>query len=352
MGKTNSMKPLRSIDDLQNTSLIDADTARAIAPLSDRYTIAVTPDMAALIANKNDPIGKQFIPDPREAFIATGEHTDPIGDYAHAPLRALVHRHQNRVLLKPTMACAVYCRFCFRREMVGPNGDTITQSDIDDALNYIAQNTDISEVILTGGDPFMLSAKKLGDLMARLNAMPHVRMIRFHTRVPVVAPLKITDAILDALEGRAPVYVALHANHAREFTPAAADILARMARRGVVLLGQSVLLAGVNDTVDALLDLFQVMLDNRVKPYYLHHPDMTAGTSHFRLTLERGMALMNALRARAPSGLAIPQYTLDIPGGVSKIPITPEYIKKKSDGTWSVRDPAGGVHAYCDSVTE
>ncbi len=344
-----SMPVLRSVADLHQAGLVNADTARAIAPLSDRYTIAVTPDMTALIADPYDAIGKQFIPDAREAIFAEDDESDPIGDYAHAPLRALVHRHANRVLLKPTMACAVYCRFCFRREMIGPNGDSVTQQDVEDALAYIAAHTEISEVILTGGDPLMLSPKKLADLMARLNAIAHARFIRFHTRIPVVAPAKITDAVIDALSGDKPVYMAIHANHARELTQHASTALSRLARAGVVLLGQSVLLAGVNDDVDTLLNLFNTMLDNRIKPYYLHHPDKTAGTAHFRLSLERGMALMDSVRARAPSGMAIPQYTLDIPGGVSKIPLNAEYVTKKSHNTYQLRDPSGGLHTYCDS---
>ncbi len=216
------------------------------------------------------------------------------------------------------MACAVYCRFCFRREMVGPQGDTVTQEHVDQALDYIESHDEITEVILTGGDPLMLSPERLGKLLNRLQAIPHVRWIRLHTRIPVVSPKKITTDMIAALKGIKPVYLAIHTNHAREFTVEAGAALARLAQNGIVLLGQSVLLKGINDSVDVLRELFETMLMHRIKPYYLHHPDLTSGTSHFRMSLERGMDLMAALRAEDVSGISIPQYTLDIPAGSAK----------------------------------
>lgn len=314
----------------------------------------ITPDMARLIVPgvSDDPIARQFIPDSRETRVLPQELGDPTGDYAHAPLKALVHRHANRVLLKPTMVCAVYCRFCFRREMVGPKGDTITQSDMDEALAYIEAHTEINEVILTGGDPLMLSPKKLQALMQRLQAMPHIRWIRLHTRVPVVAPAKVTAEMLAALRGIKGVIMAIHANHAREITAEAGAALARLAHNGVVLLGQSVLLKGVNFSVEALTELFETMMANRVKPYYLHHPDLTAGTGHFRFSFEEGMALMTAVQQRV-SGVCLPQYTLDIPGGVTKIAINEATVRPVPGraGAYELRDPSGGIHFYEDNLS-
>ena len=313
----------------------------------------ITPDMARLIVPGalNDPIALQFLPDERENVILPQELGDPTGDYAHAPLKALVHRHKNRVLLKATMVCAVYCRFCFRREMVGPDGDSITQSDVDQALDYIAEHPEINEVILTGGDPLILSPKKLQDLMQRLQAMPHIRWIRLHSRIPVVSPAKINAEMLAALKGIKTVIIAVHANHAREITAEAGAALARLANNGVVLLGQSVLLKGINNTAEALVNLFETLMTNRVKPYYLHHPDLTAGTSHFRLSFEEGMALMNEIQPLV-SGVCMPQYTLDIPGGVTKIAISPDTVQAVPDqpGAYVLRDPMGNTHFYEDKL--
>lgn len=353
-------KTLRSAQELVDAGLMDSEHIDAVNEMAKRYAIAMTPDMRDLAKQghdlqgndwKNDPIAKQFVPDLREMTILPQELPDPIGDYNHSPFKALVHRHKNRVLLKPTNVCAVYCRFCFRREMVGPEGDSISQSDVDAALDYIAEHSEISEVILTGGDPLMLSIRRLEPLMQRLHAIPHLRYIRFHTRIPVVAPAKISDEIVAILHGDKRVIMAIHANHAREFTADASAALNKLANKGIMLLGQSVLLKGINDNVSALADLCETMLDNHIKPYYLHHPDLTTGTSHFRMSFESGMALMDELRQRV-SGIAVPQYTLDIPGGVSKIAITSANVMAVKDkpGHYVLRDIFGQMHEYADVI--
>ena len=350
-------KTLRSVTDLQEAGFVPENRVQALQQVADRYTVAVTPAMAELIENHRegmiDPIAAQFIPTEAEMVTLPQEISDPIGDYHHSPLKALVHRHGNRVLLKPTLACAVYCRFCFRREMVGPNGDSISQKDVDDALAYIAENKQIHEVILTGGDPLVLSAARLQSLMQRLHAMPHLRYIRLHTRIPIVQPGKISREVAEGLRGPKPVYMAVHANHAREFTPQAAQALARLADGGIVLLGQSVLLKNINNTLEALADLCETMLQHRVKPYYLHHPDLAIGTSHFRLSLEEGMALMDGLRQRV-SGIAVPQYTLDIPAGDGmKIAISRETVRRapsEGTGVYILRDPTGREYRYSDPL--
>lgn len=342
---------LRTAEDLLAAGVIAPENFSAIQKMSERYAIAITPEMRELVQGHDDPIARQFVPDIRETTVLPQELLDPIGDYPHSPLKALVHRYKNRVLLKPTNVCAVYCRFCFRREMVGPEGDSVTQDDVDQALAYIAAHPEISEVILSGGDPLMLSPKRLQALMQALQAMPHIRWIRFHTRVPVVAPGKITNDLIAVLKGIKTVVMAVHANHAREFTPAAGAALARLAQSGVVLVGQSVLLKGINDSVDALAELMETMMANRIKPYYLHHPDLTTGTSHFRLSFEQGMSLMNQLRERV-SGLCVPQYTLDIPGGYTKICITRETVipVTGSPGDYILKDASGREYKYSDQL--
>jgi lysine 2,3-aminomutase len=308
--------------------------------------------VAALIDRDDpeDPIARQFVPDPAELVVLPEERADPIGDAAHSPVEGIVHRYPDRVLLKAVHVCPVYCRFCFRREMVGPHGlGTLSPEALDAALGYIAAHSEIWEVVLTGGDPLVLSPRRLGEIMERLRAIEHVKVVRFHSRVPVVEPERVDAALLDALlsAGKA-TYVALHANHPRELTPAARAACARLVDAGIVMLSQSVLLRGVNDDPDVLADLMRAFVEARTKPYYLHHPDLAPGTSHFRLSIAEGQALVAALRGRL-SGLCQPTYVLDIPGGYGKSPIAAPMIEERGAGCYAVSDFRGDVHAYEDS---
>ncbi|MBY0254878.1 lysine-2,3-aminomutase-like protein [Methylobacterium sp.] len=341
-------RALRSADDLLSAGLISGAEADALSAVLARYAVSVTPDMAELIdpQDPDDPIGRQFVPRVAEAVATPEERADPIGDAAHAPVTGIVHRYPDRVLLKPLHVCPVYCRFCFRREMVGPDGlGTLTDAELDAALAYIAQDPRIWEVVLTGGDPFALSPRRLGVIAERLAAIAHVRVMRVHTRVPVVKPDLVSDALVRALKrfGRA-VFVAVHANHPREFTAAASAACARLVDAGIPLVGQSVLLRGVNDEAATLEALMRTLVENRIKPYYLHHGDLAPGTAHLRTDVAEGQALMRALRGRL-SGLAQPTYVLDIPGGHGKVPIGPGYLRDTPDGV-RVTDPGGQDHAY------
>jgi lysine 2,3-aminomutase len=270
---------------------------------------------------------------------------DPIGDDAHSPVEGMVHRYPDRVLLKPVHVCPAYCRFCFRREMVGPGKrPTLSPRALDKALGYIEAHTEIWEVILTGGDPFLLSPRRAGALMQRLSAIAHVKVIRWHTRVPVVEPGLVTSAFVKALQADKAVYVVLHANHARELTAQARAACALLVDAGIPMLSQSVLLRGVNDNLDALAGLMRAFVETRIKPYYLHHPDLAPGTGHFRLSLEEGQALVRALRDEV-SGLCQPTYVLDIPGGVSKAVAAAPDVEWR-DGACAVRGRDGAWRAY------
>ncbi|NOU04906.1 MAG: lysine-2,3-aminomutase-like protein [Hyphomicrobiaceae bacterium] len=336
---------LRTIEALTSAGLIDASAASTLAPVAARYAIAITPAMSELIdpSNPHDPIALQFVPDPRELDHLANEAADPIGDIKHEKLPGLIHRYPDRVLLKLTHACPVYCRFCFRREVVGPGGEQALTSDkLDAIVAYIAARPEIFEVILTGGDPLILAPRRIAEITARLAAIPHVQVLRWHSRVPVVAPERITPELIAALriQGKA-VYIGVHTNHAKELTADARSALARLADSGIPLVSQTVLLKGINDTAETLAELFRTLLSLRVKPYYLHHADLAPGTSHFRTTIAEGQALMRQLRGRL-SGLAHPTYIIDIPGGFSKVPIGPSYID--TDG--NLLDPDGHAHAY------
>lgn len=341
-------RTLRSADDLVGAGLIAPERRPDAALVGEGYAIAVTPSMAALIdpADPTDPIGAQFLPDLRELTRRPEEADDPIGDEVHSPVPGVVHRYPDRALLKVIHSCPVYCRFCFRREMVGPGGSALAGPALERAIAYLAAKPEIWEVILTGGDPFMLSARRVEALMERLGGIPHVKVARWHTRVPIVDPDRVTSGFVRALgRGGKAVHVGIHANHPREFTAAARAAVARLADAGIVLVSQTVLLRGVNADPGTLAALMRAFVENRIRPYYLHHPDLAPGTGHFRVTVAEGQALMRALRGRL-SGLALPSYVLDIPGGHGKVPIGPDHAAQDADGALVVTDPWGVTHRY------
>ncbi|WP_134496764.1 lysine-2,3-aminomutase-like protein [Microvirga pakistanensis] len=342
------MSTLRTPAELAEAGLIAPERLAEIERVAGRYAVAISPAMADLIdrADPSDPIARQFVPDAAELATTPEERQDPIGDLAHSPVEGIVHRYPDRVLLKAVHVCPVYCRFCFRREMVGPQGlGTLTPEALEKAFAYIADHPEIWEVILTGGDPLVLSARRLSELMRRLSVIDHVKVVRFHTRVPAVEPHRIDESLIAALKASGKiVYVALHANHPRELTPEARAACARLVDSGIVMLSQSVLLRGINDDPDTLAALMRAFVETRIRPYYLHHPDLAPGTGHFRLSLEEGRALVAGLRGRI-SGLCQPTYVLDIPGGYGKAVIAPDTVKQQ-DGCWTVSDFRGGEHAY------
>ena len=342
-------RSLTTIAELEIAGLVPEAKRATAATVAERYAVAVTPSLVSLIDRNDplDPIARQFIPDAAELVTLPEERADPIGDLAHSPVEGIVHRYPDRVLLKAVHVCPVYCRFCFRREMVGPEGlGTLSPAALDAAIAYIAGRTEIWEVILTGGDPLVLSPRRLHAIMERLAVIPHVKIVRFHTRVPVVDPARIDAALVTALKASGKTtYVALHANHPREFTTEARAAIARIVDAGMVVISQTVLLKGVNDDAAVLADLMRTFVENRVKPYYLHHPDLAPGTSHFRLSLAEGRALVESLRGRV-SGLCQPTYILDIPGGHGKVRADSMAVEEADDGCFRVRDFSGETHVY------
>jgi lysine 2,3-aminomutase len=311
-----------------------------------RYAVAVTPAMAELIdpADPADPIARQFVPDAAELTRTAAERDDPIGDGAHAVVPGLIHRYPDRVLLKLTSACAVYCRFCFRRETVG-HGGALSPAEIETALAYVSAHPEVWEVIVSGGDPLVAGSRRLKALTAALAEIDHVQVVRFHTRVPVVAPERVTAELVAAVQTAGKTtWVAIHANHPRELTQAARVALMRLAQAGIPLVSQTVLLKGVNDDAETLAALMRAFVEAGVKPYYLHHGDLAPGTGRFRTTLAEGRALMKALRGHL-SGLCQPTYVLDIPGGHGKAPVGPDPVSRQN-GQCFVEDFTGRRHPY------
>ena len=342
-------KTLRTLADLAAADLLAPGKREALAAVAARYAVAITPAIDALIDRDDafDPIGRQFVPDAAELVTTPEERPDPIGDDVHSPVEGIVHRYPDRVLLKLVHVCPVYCRFCFRREMVGPGKrNALSKPALEQALRYIRDHEAIWEVILTGGDPLILPARKLRAVMRALAAVDHVKIVRLHSRVPTVWPERVTAELVRALkiQGKAS-YVVLHANHARELSPRARAACARLIDAGIPMLAQTVLLKGVNDDAVTLGQLMRALVETRIKPYYLHHGDLAPGTAQFRTSIDDGQALMRTLRGRL-SGLCQPTYVLDIPGGAGKVPIGPNYVERDGDAGCRIHDNAGHSHAY------
>ncbi|HLJ00469.1 MAG TPA: lysine-2,3-aminomutase-like protein [Bradyrhizobium sp.] len=350
---------LREPAELAAHGLVSVEDLPELEKIAARYAIAVTPDVAALIDpdDPSDPIARQYIPSAAELSVRPNERADPIGDEPRSPVPGIVHRYPDRVLFKLIHVCAVYCRFCFRREMVGPGKASALSADsYETALAYIRAHPEIWEVILTGGDPLMLSPRRLSEVMSDLARIDHVKIIRLHTRVPVAEPARINDKMVSALKVvGATTWVALHANHVRELTPKARDACAAMIDAGIPMVSQSVLLRGVNDDLETLAALMRGFVECRIKPYYLHHGDLAPGTSHLRTTLSRGQQIMRALRGRV-SGLCQPEYVVDIPGGYGKSPVGPGYLSPEKsfsadreqgiETRYRIVDYCGDVHLY------
>ena len=336
------------LEDLATRGLVAPERVDELRRVAENFAVALTDDVAGLIdpADPADPIAAQFVPHTDELTVSPEESRDPIGDERWSPAPGIVHRYPDRVLLKPILVCPVYCRFCFRREQVGHENALLSPEALAAALDYIRAHPEIWEVIVTGGDPFLLSPRRLGAIVQALEAIPHVAVIRIHTRVPIADPRRVRPALVTALAAEKAVYVVVHANHPRELTDTVRGAIGRLTRAGIPVLSQSVLLRGVNDDPAVLEALFRGLVAMRVKPYYLHHPDLARGTAHFRLGIEEGQRLIGALRGRV-SGLCQPTYVLDIPGGHGKVPIGPNYAAPgPAPEQWLVEDPAGRRHRY------
>lgn len=343
-GDGDEPRTLRTGADLVRAGLIPAGRAVSADTVARRYAVAVPAHLAALIDpnDPDDPIARQFLPDARELEAAPDDLADPIGDEALSPVPGITHRYPDRVLLKPLLVCPVYCRFCFRREVVGPDGGALDDAAMERAFRYIEDRPEVWEVILTGGDPLVLSNRRLAAIVARLEDIGHVAAIRVHTRVPIAEPDRIDQDLVQSLSGKKPVYVVIHCNHPRELTPAATAACGRLTDAGIPVLSQTVLLKGVNDDAAVLADLMRALVSRRIKPYYLHHPDRAPGTAHFRLSIAEGRALVSALRGRI-SGLCQPTYVIDIPGGHGKTPAGPDWL---SDDLAEITDYEGKTHRY------
>ncbi len=338
---TARMQTIRTVSGVIEAGLAPGRDRAALDSVGRAYAIAIPPAFARLIGDPDDAIGRQVIPHADEMLTGANEDADPTGDARWSPVEGVVRRYPDRALLKPLLACPVYCRFCFRRAHVGPDGGVLGEAALERALDWIAREPDLREVILTGGDPLILSPRRLAAIVGRLSGMARIETIRVHTRVPAADPERVDAALVEALATAKGMRVVLHANAAAEITEAACGAVRRLLAAGIPVLSQSVLLRGVNDTPERLEALLRALLRARVVPASLHQLDRAPGTARFHVPIEEGRALLASLRGRVP-GDALPRYILDIEGGHGKVPIGPDYLDVAAR---TVRDPWGGRHS-------
>lgn len=327
--------------DLPDRLGVSAEDAAAVCRA---YPMAVNPYYLSLIQEPGDPLWKQVVPDVRE-LSDTLTDDDPLTETAQSPVPGLIHRYPDRVVLLVSARCPVVCRFCFRKRLAGKVADSLSGDRLAGAVAYIQATPAIREVILSGGDPLMLEDAELYAVLEKIAAIDHVGTLRIHTRTPFALPQRITGDLAALLREFAPLYVNVHVNHPREITGQAEAACARLADAGIPLGSQTVLLKGINDDARTMEGLLRALLRIRVRPYYLHHPDLVRGTGHFRPSIETGLAIMRSL-VGCVSGSAVPRYVIDLPGGGGKVPLLPEYVERVEKNRLVIRNYQGRRFYY------
>jgi lysine 2,3-aminomutase len=340
---------LTTAADLERFVTLTDDERAGIAAGAGLFRVGLAPYYAELMdpLHHSCPIRMQAIPRPAEARVSPGEYRDPLGEDALAPTRAIVHRYPDRVLLLALDRCAVYCRHCNRRRMVGQDDGVISEADLRDAVDYVRRTPQVRDVLISGGDPLTLSTDKLAWILGEVRAIPHVDFIRIGTRVPVALPMRVDDELCAMLRRFHPLYINTHFNHPKEVTPEARAACERLADAGIPLGNQTVLLRGVNSQARTLEVLFRALLRTRVRPYYLFQGDPVAGTDHLRTPVAAGVEIMRQLRGRV-TGMAMPHLVLDAPGGGGKIPIGPGYVEAVTPEAITLRNWEGRQVRYVE----
>ncbi|ACV61520.1 lysine 2,3-aminomutase YodO family protein [Desulfofarcimen acetoxidans DSM 771] len=338
---------IMSSDELDQYANLSVYEKASIQKAIDVFPMAITPYYASLI-NKDDstcPIRMQCIPNPKELIKGSGDMDDPLHEDGDSPCPGLTHRYPDRVLLLVTNECSMYCRHCTRKRKVGDNEKVSKDSDIIKAIEYIKAHPDIRDVLLSGGDPFVLSTNRLEQIIRRVREIPHVQVIRIGTRTPVVMPQRITDHLVKMLKKYHPIWINTHFNHPREFTEESARALAKLADAGIPLGNQTVLLKGINDCAFIIKKLAHLLVSNRVRPYYLYQCDLSRGIEHFRTPVSKGVEIMEALIGHT-SGFAVPTFVVDAPGGGGKIPVLPNYQLSSTSTKTVLRNYEGVICIY------
>lgn len=324
-------KSITSANELAKKIKLTKSELNQVIQAEQNFGLLITPEYLKLLKKEkfNGPIHRQIVPTLAELKVLPRELVDPIGDNDFSPVKGLVHRYPDRVLIWPTKNCAVHCRFCFRKRIVG-NSWALTTEEINRIIKYLKKHQEIEEIIFSGGDPFMLNDEQIFEWLKKIKQIKHVKRIRFHTRLFSALPSRFTNQFLKKLAKFKSIYLVLHLNHPSEITPNFLSAVKRARKFSLPLFSQSVLLKNINDSVKVLKELFTSLLNIGVKPYYLHQTDMVPGTSHFRTKQSEGVKLMRELQ-QSVSGLALPRFMVEIPKGKGKVPIDLEFIKQKTD---------------------
>ncbi|MGF1593799.1 MAG: KamA family radical SAM protein [Kiloniellaceae bacterium] len=342
---------IRSLEQLERIFRLSPDEYAAVARHKGSLPVGITPYYASLMGRDDplEPLRRTHIPVGQEYLRAPGEADDPLGEDHDTKTPGLVHRYPDRVLFLTTGFCSTYCRYCTRSRMVGEAGGEYQFStrQWEQALAYIEAHPEIRDVLLSGGDPLTIADEKLDYLIGRLRRIRHVEFIRLGTKVPTVLPMRVTRSLTRMLRKHHPVWMSIHVTHPTELTPEVTEAYARLADAGIPLGSQTVLLRGINDSVDTMKDMMHGLLMRRVKPYYLYQCDPITGSSHFRTPVEKGIEIIEGLRGHT-TGYAVPQYVIDAPNGGGKIPLLPDYIVGRDGDDLLLRNFEGGVYRYPD----
>lgn len=330
---------LINIEQLKTHNIINENEVNSLKPVKEIFDIRVPKIFIDKIKNNENEISQQFVPNKNELLFYPEELRDPIGDERWEKVTGITHRYPDRVLFKVTYMCASYCRFCFRRYKVSNSENNLTSIHFENAIKYIKAHSEIWEVILTGGDPLTLTDNEISKLINELSNIEHVKIIRFHTRIPSVLPSRINNSLIQILKNcNKNIWIVAHINSSNEFTNDCKRSLEALVNNGFPVLLQSVLLKGINDSDEKLVKLLKNAIENKVKPYYLHYPDLAKGTEHFRIPLKNALELIKGLRGKI-SGMCIPQLIIDIPGGEGKIAVNIETAIQLDDNTWEFESP-------------
>ncbi len=330
---------LTSLEAIEKHLVLTKEERSGILLSGKKLAMAITPHFFNLI-DKNDPgcpIRRQMIPRIEETLSDPAEMVDPCGEDSHMPVPGLVHRYPDRVLFLVTDRCAAYCRYCTRSRVVSGVSDQKLETQWEPAFKYLEENPQIRDVLISGGDALLFSDARLEKILSRLHAIPHIQFIRIGTRIPIFLPQRITESLCNMLKKYHPLFISIHTNHPRELTSEVRDALGRLADAGIPMGNQSVLLNGVNDSVEVQKELVQKLLMCRVKPYYLYQCDLIEGSTHLRTSIDKGISIIEGLRGHT-TGYAIPQYVIDGPGGGGKIPINPDYVIRHDDNSITLRN--------------
>jgi lysine 2,3-aminomutase len=340
---------ITTYEQLKEILELTSEEIEGIKHSKGRLALAVTPYFASLMDpfNPNCPIRRQAIPRVEEIHLSKNEMVDPLGEDKHSPVPGLVHRYPDRVLLLVTDQCAVYCRYCTRRRLVGSHERSITQGNFEEVLRYLKSHRKVRDVLLSGGDPLLLENERLEEILSRLRALPHIELLRIGTRVPVTLPQRITGGLVRMLKKYHPLMISIHFTHPKEITDAVKRACNELADGGIPLGSQTVLLKGINDKPYIMKKLVQELLKIRVRPYYIYQCDLAMGTEHFRTSVATGIQIIEKLRGHT-TGYAVPTYVVDAPGGGGKIPLQPDYVVSRGKGKIALRNYEGKIFEYSE----